>query len=655
VLGLSVAYMVSTFLGEVEKEFGKHTDPNYYEVNKRMLFSDSAKGRKLICPRDQREGCSYVDAVHLLEKGHTAPATIMLSWSWHYTVKTVVFALARWCRVNGKNPAEVFVWQCALCNNQFRVEENKAKGQWESFETFKALFEKRMDHTNHIVSLMAPWDEPVNIKRIWCVFEKHMAVVKGHKFDVILPQEEDARFQKALEEGGMQPVWELFSKVDIQSASATSETDKRNILQLVDPDLDLDAKGAYSKKCSKLNAEVVSRLQQWFVRLAEQSLLERSQRREPIHLQAWANVAFLLETVRGSEENWDKATSMYHRAMDVAKAQGETETKQYAFLLVKYASHLSRSGTQNHRQQADFLNEEAETLFESLGETDSQEYAELVKNQAIGFGIAGDYAKQREYLQRARAVLERSGEHMSSRTYANVLRLIAKGKSMTAGTSPEEVMDLFRTAEQVWDGINSRYSMGCGALLREMGLYIARTDKARATEYLREAQKVLVASGSTQTQDYANLLKAMGAHFCDIRQYDEAQRNLEKAVKHYEKIRLLESVPGITALTDLGRVYFAQNLDELAVATLRRCEKIIKELIEQRRGSQVSDIGALRTKQGYVASMLQRSWRDRGPNGGASGGGVEQPQVLPSGSGRGYGGSRSGKGRGRGRSGSKLW
>lgn len=106
-----------------------------------MLHGPKARGHQLPCPRDGLVGCSYADA---LDSKHTGPAKVMLSWTWQYTARCVVTSLHRWCLRAGRDPQETLVWQCALCNNQFRVAEKRAKQEAEDFHSFRALFESRV-------------------------------------------------------------------------------------------------------------------------------------------------------------------------------------------------------------------------------------------------------------------------------------------------------------------------------------------------------------------------------------------------------------------------------------------------------------------------------------------------------------------------------
>ena len=105
-----------------------------------MLHGVKARGYQLLCPRDGLLNCSYADA---LEAQHTGQATVMLSWTWQYTARCVVTALSRWAQRTGRTAEDTKVWQCALCNNQFRVAEKRERQEAEDFHSFRAVFESR--------------------------------------------------------------------------------------------------------------------------------------------------------------------------------------------------------------------------------------------------------------------------------------------------------------------------------------------------------------------------------------------------------------------------------------------------------------------------------------------------------------------------------
>ena len=71
----------------------------------------------------------------------------------------------------GPGSNKYVVWQCALCNNQFRIEARKAAGGYEEFIPFSDMFQHRVHSIGNIVALITPWNDPEIHKRVWCNYE----------------------------------------------------------------------------------------------------------------------------------------------------------------------------------------------------------------------------------------------------------------------------------------------------------------------------------------------------------------------------------------------------------------------------------------------------------------------------------------------------
>ena len=119
-------------------------------------------GKDIICPRDHLKGCAYVDYLATLEQGYVGHAGVMISYTWGYSILSIGSALLAWCKREGKNPAKTYVWICCMCINQHRV-----AGTTVSTEFLKTEFELRVKGIGNLVSLLAPFDKPVNLSRSW--------------------------------------------------------------------------------------------------------------------------------------------------------------------------------------------------------------------------------------------------------------------------------------------------------------------------------------------------------------------------------------------------------------------------------------------------------------------------------------------------------
>lgn len=118
-LGVSVHHFVQVFLPAVLAS-GYSTSSQFLEIEN-FRTQDSfvrQQGATTTCPVDARMGAAYVHT--LVGDDHVGPSTAMLSWTWKYTVGSVVETLEDYCLEHGLNPKRTYIWMCCLCVNQHR-------------------------------------------------------------------------------------------------------------------------------------------------------------------------------------------------------------------------------------------------------------------------------------------------------------------------------------------------------------------------------------------------------------------------------------------------------------------------------------------------------------------------------------------------------
>ena len=101
-------------------------DSKIYEIEPLII---RPRGKGIVCPRDKRPGCAYVDAIAKTHPAMVGPSNRMLSYTWGYAVGDVVRSLKDYCTEEGLEPATTYIWICCLCINQHRVRELTAKGK----------------------------------------------------------------------------------------------------------------------------------------------------------------------------------------------------------------------------------------------------------------------------------------------------------------------------------------------------------------------------------------------------------------------------------------------------------------------------------------------------------------------------------------------
>ena len=248
--GISVAYLTSHFLELFECQLKEKPDAKVYNIEPRI--------RKLTagtpCPRTTDgppcpQGCAFVDWV---PDEFCGKAVIMLSYGWGYEVRQIVDALGRYCTQRGRDPRRVFVWICCLCINQHRV---KGCAGAVPFAEFRKAFGDRVAGVGHVVALLSPWDKPLYLTRVWCVFECYEAAMNPDiEFEIILPSSDAELLKEAVSTSdSMADVWRRLSSLSIQDAQASVPADRENIFRLIEE----------GPGFAKVNGQVAIRIGNW--------------------------------------------------------------------------------------------------------------------------------------------------------------------------------------------------------------------------------------------------------------------------------------------------------------------------------------------------------------------------------------------------------
>ena len=159
-LGVSVHHLRTIFIDLVHAKYpDSGNDTTIYEIEDlRKLDTNGIireNGKDTMCPIDGRRGAAYVHTLQGAE--HVGPASIMLSYTWGYTIGDIVDVLTNYCTSNDLNTKEVYVWICCLCNNQHRVVEMKKRKEDIPFEDFHKVFHGRVTGIRHVLAMMSPW------------------------------------------------------------------------------------------------------------------------------------------------------------------------------------------------------------------------------------------------------------------------------------------------------------------------------------------------------------------------------------------------------------------------------------------------------------------------------------------------------------------
>merc|ERR1712157_553422 len=127
--------------------------------------------------------------------------------------------------------------------------------------SFGRKFKKRVLGINNLLCLMIPLDEPIYLKRIWCIYEYFMAIMNNCNLKIIMPSSEQTKLIKMIDEDPNK-LFDILGSTKIEEADASQQSDKDNILALVEEGPGYDF----------VNAEVNSSLRQWIFRTLEETV-----------------------------------------------------------------------------------------------------------------------------------------------------------------------------------------------------------------------------------------------------------------------------------------------------------------------------------------------------------------------------------------------
>lgn len=589
--GVSITHLAGGFLEEAAA-LGYGHDAKVYEVEPRVI---RGRGKDLVCPRDGKVGAAYVDC--LVGGSEASLATVMLSYTWGYTIGDIVDGLTDYCVNAGLEASKVYAWICCLCINQHRVVEAREKGEVLPFETFQQEFRDRVCGVGHIVALMSPWRAPQYITRVWCDFEMFTAVVKSAgqvRVTITMPPRESQDFRKALQDGeGIDQMWRTLSNLDIEQAQASVEEDRRRIFQLI------RAEGNFYQ----LNCAVSEFLQEWIVLSSEKYVHERlaasdlpasvqgalcvsvaellyKVKREDMLARAEvllgrgkalapenADVPFQVGKVKSALGDFSGALKAYGEARALHRNGGTLETVAGAKLLWNEAHAIRRMG--NIRAAIEMY-ADAQRIMELHGALETADGAELLSSIGIARREMGDTEGARTVYERARQVREATGTLQSPEGASLLTNMAVVEKS--CGDIPA-ALKLYGEARKALEQTGTwETSKGANLL---MNIAIAREDTGvSALQEYEEARRILKVTGEDQSPLGAKLL--MNVAVAHGKQGNETAKRdaYEEAREVLVSTGTLESTNGATLLRNLAIARYSCGDSDGALQCLEDAKRI---------------------------------------------------------------------------------
>ena len=175
-----------------------------------------------------------------------APATVFVSHAWRYEFcDVVVNALEQHA---SEHPHSYF-WFDLFTNNQNEVASK-------DFEWFSSTFREGVREIGQVLLVLSPWNDPIPIRRAWCLFEIFSALEDSNvTLYIKLPDRERTMLRSTLREDSKH-VLQALSDIKAQNAEAKVERER---------DLIFDVIRSSAGGFSHVNSQVKKGLVDWYV------------------------------------------------------------------------------------------------------------------------------------------------------------------------------------------------------------------------------------------------------------------------------------------------------------------------------------------------------------------------------------------------------
>eukprot|EP00927_Polykrikos_kofoidii_P021340 TRINITY_DN20221_c0_g1_i1.p1 TRINITY_DN20221_c0_g1~~TRINITY_DN20221_c0_g1_i1.p1 ORF type:complete len:1227 (-),score=208.50 TRINITY_DN20221_c0_g1_i1:66-3704(-) len=530
--GVSVHHLSSDFSRAV-RDAGFSDISTVYEIEPKVI---RAPGANIICPRDGRLGCAYVDVVR--GKSHVGLATVMLSYTWGYTVGDIVDTLVSYCRDFNLAPEDTFVWMCCLCVNQYRVLESTKLGRQVPFEEFCDTFGQRVRGVRTIVAMMSPWRFPGYITRVWCCFEFFYAYQFEKDLVIAMPPREAQDFRDTLlketaDGSDWNAMWTALASVDVAQANASVREDKLCISKMIE-----DGPGFH-----KINTSIAKHLQQWIVKSSD-GYLSKCLEENTLPKNDAEDLCLQIGTLL-------RRVGLLQRAAQLLEQGGamcdETATRKRACFfreagIVKFQLGDADAALESYQH--------ALKLFDRSDMRYSRENASLLMSFGILKASRGDFDEALRAYEQARRIRENLNI-LRTPEGAALLREIGNVKGFHGGLA--DALATYAEAKCIREETGSLDTPDGAALLSSIG--IVQKQRGNLVEALaaqQEARRIRERTGCLQTAGGATTMKEIGIVLFQTGQVHEAVKAYEEARQIRKNGGTYETPDGASLLTSIG-------------------------------------------------------------------------------------------------------
>lgn len=539
------------------------------------------KGRNEKCPRDGRLGAAYVNC--LSGEDHVGKANVMISYGWGNTVEDICAVLVKYCNDNKLDVKRTYVWICCLCNNQFRVDEQSDV----PFEEFEQIFEDKVVGIKNIVSLMSPWNSPVYLTRVWCIFELHKAYSNSCNLMIAMPPEEESKMIESViagenadeGTGGVHDLFDALNNTNIQDAQASREDDRNRILQMVE-----ESTGAVV-----LNNQVNEMLREWFRKTLD-DFATREHSDQPTGEAEQIKLSWMLNQiglVYDNQGEYDKALEYFERAHSIKEMALGADHPDLATTYNNIGSIYDNKGDYPkalvYYEKARDLQKNHPDQYSSLANT--------YNNIGLVYDNQEDYDKAIENYELSKDIRLRlfGKDHLSlANVYNNIGSIYDKQGDF------ENAFECYNKARMIEEKIYGKNHPQLATTYSNIGLlYSSQGDYVKALKYYEKARVIEEKVVGKDHPDIAITYNNIGGVYDNEGENDVALKYYKMAFEIEQQCLGKDHPTLASTCTNIGGVYNDQGNYEKAIEYYEMALNIEEKVLGQSHPELVSTLTAI--------------------------------------------------------------
>ena len=228
---------------------------------------------------------------------------MFISHAWKYNFLDLVDILLD----HFKDKPDTVVWFDLFSNNQ-----HKASAL--NYDWWATTFRTAIKEFGYTVMVLMPWDDPIPLKRAWCLWELFCTYDTTCKFEVAMGQRGYNEFIQAMESTGKssaEVMNSMLANIDVQNSQAFKPEDRAMIHDTVKKQVN----GGFSQ----LNAVVLTLMRNWVIQVANKEMNKRLTTKGDSHpdtLLSVSNLAGLYD----SQGKYDLAEPLFVQCLEKSRA-----------------------------------------------------------------------------------------------------------------------------------------------------------------------------------------------------------------------------------------------------------------------------------------------------------------------------------------------